>query len=422
MRPKHLLAAGAASIAALGVTPAADAATYCVPAASCDPGQIAKATLTQALGAAESSRGPDTVALGAGTFGSSTGFKYAGGADNELTIVGEGDQTVITDTSDVEKINGSVVLDLYGDGATTVKGVRVVVPPSMVYSAGLKLDGANADDVRVVATPPQDVPDPKPHVANDGVVVVGAATISRSDVTGFIEAVDIKSSKAVVEDSRLGASWIALVTTGAGASADLRRVEATAPTVLYATGGTSMRVSDSLLHVAGGGAGLSVFADGGNASIDASHVTVRHFGGSIGIGARATSTAQGHGRVRLDNSILATPIALSASGSPNAPTDGLVVARSSAYDVGSNDVSAGGATDQSGIVALPNPLFTPQFKLPLGSPLIDAGRANAFVPSTTDLWGNARKLDGDGDGVAEPDMGAHERPAAQTIASPAVRP
>jgi hypothetical protein len=51
------------------------------------------------------------------------------------------------------------------------------------------------------------------------------------------------------------------------------------------------------------------------------------------------------------------------------------------------------------------------YRLRPGSPVIDAGNSAAANVPEGDLGGNARVLDGNGDGVAVVDMGAYERPA-----------
>jgi hypothetical protein len=56
-----------------------------------------------------------------------------------------------------------------------------------------------------------------------------------------------------------------------------------------------------------------------------------------------------------------------------------------------------------------NPLLGADFTLQPGSPAIDRGDPAAVLPGELDLAGAARSLDGNGDCVAAPDMGAFER-------------
>jgi len=59
-----------------------------------------------------------------------------------------------------------------------------------------------------------------------------------------------------------------------------------------------------------------------------------------------------------------------------------------------------------------DPMFAPDYSLLPGSPLIDRGDLAAVLPGELDLAGLARSLDGTGDCVAVPDIGALERPDA----------
>jgi len=63
----------------------------------------------------------------------------------------------------------------------------------------------------------------------------------------------------------------------------------------------------------------------------------------------------------------------------------------------------------AGNVAGP-PLLAPDYSLEAGSPLIDRGDPSVLLPGELDLAGTARSLDGTGDCVAAPDIGAFERP------------
>jgi hypothetical protein len=59
-----------------------------------------------------------------------------------------------------------------------------------------------------------------------------------------------------------------------------------------------------------------------------------------------------------------------------------------------------------------DPMLAPDFTLLPGSPLIDRGDPSPLVAGELDLAGAARSLDGNGDCVTAPDIGAFERPNA----------
>lgn len=81
----------------------------------------------------------------------------------------------------------------------------------------------------------------------------------------------------------------------------------------------------------------------------------------------------------------------------------------------SNDIYSGDASPTAGCGAV-GAGFDPRFvdpgagdyRLSLGSPAIDAGDAAAAPVPATDLAGNARVVDGNGDGTARVDLGAYE--------------
>lgn len=77
-------------------------------------------------------------------------------------------------------------------------------------------------------------------------------------------------------------------------------------------------------------------------------------------------------------------------------------------------LSNGGTTPEpgAGTNVAGDPLLAPDYSLLPGSPLIDRGDPSAVLSGELDLAGAARSLDGNGDCVAAPDIGALERPDA----------
>lgn len=69
-----------------------------------------------------------------------------------------------------------------------------------------------------------------------------------------------------------------------------------------------------------------------------------------------------------------------------------------------------------------DPLLAVDYSLQPGSPLIDRGDPSVLLPGELDLAGAARSLDGTGDCVAVPDIGAFERPSLCPAAAPTPAP
>jgi hypothetical protein len=108
---------------------------------------------------------------------------------------------------------------------------------------------------------------------------------------------------------------------------------------------------------------------------------------------------------------------------------GLVTARNSAYDHATVLETGAGSLDHAQAnLDLATPGFldpsTGDYHLAPGSPLRDAGDpAPAGGLASTDLGGNTRSLDGNGDGIVAPDIGAFEfQPPAVPTPPPATPP
>jgi predicted outer membrane repeat protein len=78
-----------------------------------------------------------------------------------------------------------------------------------------------------------------------------------------------------------------------------------------------------------------------------------------------------------------------------------------------SDVDQAGYAGTNGNISQ-DPGLDGNYHLTAGSPCIDAGDNTASLLPATDIDGEARKLDGDGNGSAVVDMGADEAPAAST--------
>jgi hypothetical protein len=82
-------------------------------------------------------------------------------------------------------------------------------------------------------------------------------------------------------------------------------------------------------------------------------------------------------------------------------------------------LNGGTVTVLTGSILSALPLFSPgAFTLQSGSPLVDSGDPAVVTPGERDLAGRPRAVDYNGDGVAEPDLGAYELPAPPVVAPP----
>jgi hypothetical protein len=82
-------------------------------------------------------------------------------------------------------------------------------------------------------------------------------------------------------------------------------------------------------------------------------------------------------------------------------------------------LNGGTVTGLTGTILLALPLFSAgAFTLQESSPLVDRGDPAVVTAGERDLAGRPRAVDYDGDGVAQPDIGAYELPAPPTVEPP----
>jgi hypothetical protein len=402
----------------------ASATTYCVNDGSCSGTD--ETTVQQGLDAAKANTGPDTVQIGAGTYSNAGGFVYDSAAlDNAVTIVGAGQgATTLTMPGDpnaydeVLAINGySAVSDL----SITVPGT----PGANTHSdVGLDLYRSSASRVSVMGAP----------TANNDRAVIMAGTCSFVD--GLVSLPYGGSNTGVVNTGKAGLlrstveADVAFENSTNDNGAILNRMTLKPGPSGYGawTDAGSIAVRNSLIDLGSkpNAVGLRVSNFNGSVtpkSIHANHVTIVGGGtGSRGLQVLAMSpVANGFqlASATLANSTIkgpAVPIdreAQNTSATNPGQSQASVKTFYSNYDEGSafdynGPHGAGAVVDSHFVPGTPTFVGGGDYTPRPGSILVDAGNPQ-FVGVGSDLAGNPRVKDGNGDGKAITDIGAYER-------------
>jgi hypothetical protein len=430
---------GAAVVLALGPS-LTHAATICVAvsAPSCGSNQP---NVQAALDAAESTAEADRVVVGAGIFDGP--FLYVAGIDaGGVDLVGQGPQTILTESPNAP-VDDVVVLDLRADvagNAANVSDVAVHIPANAtagnpgnigidagglvqrVHVSGNPTDLGGNSQVGVVLGPGERLTDSEirmPSAPPGGSFAIGVsvrgtgspqAEISTSVITGPI-GIEVAGSRALVSRSVIASRLLGV---------DVCASEVVA--------------EDSVFRPFTG-VGISVNAGrcgGTAASLTARHLTIVGAGVTAATGIEVSANNQAPTVARtatISHSIIRdveTAIRTSTQD-PAAPAPATTSIGASIFEaarVTTTSDGGGAATllePQANIDAdalFADPLLG-DFSLLTDSPAVD----NAFSPplasgeSATDLAGNPRIADGDGDGTAERDIGAFERPGVPTTSS-----
>jgi hypothetical protein len=419
-----------AGLFAIAAVPAADAAVFCAPA-PCSGGTPA-VTIQDALDAAEANAGPDEVAVTTGTHNVGEGLLNL---DEETELRGAGvGQTIIT--------GDGFPLSDPGTGRTLVTGKysslhdMTLRLPSAVTSgpsswAGADIYDAVVEDLAIDAVGATFGPG-----LNDG---AGSAMLIRS---GTIRNLDIRIP--------LNADASGLQVGAIGGTFDLADVTIRAPHAFTSVPQAApdpvtvrakrfrirsnrgvqvvdgfLELSDSVINVSAAPSspgpedfpvGIAVF-DGrppspaglvmdrvtliGNGDANATAMTVAGQGGVPATNLRARHVvASRFGRTLGFANFSSNPSA--TINFSNIPTR-----RGSIFRFGEDPATLGGnqTTGNRGGA----PMLLPNLGLPFGSPAVDIGGADLLPGAATDLAGNPRPADGDGNGTVRNDAGAFER-------------
>jgi PKD repeat protein len=398
----------------LALAGGARANEFCVaPATGCAGGQ--QSTLQAGLDAAVAALGPDTVRLAAGVVNGPGAYNSAN-PDNTVTLVGAGrDATVVTSATT------AAIIDLRNNATVTDLTVRGPNPPVALQ-----------DDTLIVGT--------VDRVAFASISGGGVTSINGTGRHLLVTGPPGLHINGTLEDADLiGASLY----TGTTATV-LRRVRSVGP---YGVGGqNSSLVISSSLFVSTDPNGTIVSSStspvpNSHATTVLSNVTLIGGGGAgcvgfVAAGDNGLYTAPDDFTVQ--NATLANSIVRNCATTLNRVSTG--GNRTANLTVFNSDIDLSPtAVMQSGMGTLTagpgdgnlntDPLFVGlpslEYLLRSSSPLVDRGLTNAVSPqeSTTDLNGDPRVVDGNGDGTAKRDVGAFEYqrrpPAVTTSVAPA---
>ncbi len=415
----------------------APASTICVglEVAGCES---SAATIQAALDSASSSAANDRVVVGPGRFEGP--FRYLPGAGGgRIEVIGQGPPTVLT--APAPSVSGATVLEVVGDGGgdgSSVSNLTVRIPATTGTASDSGIYADSVSGVRVASDATEqpsskqpygiELPSPGDSLRDSVVELVGGG----SSEIGVLSGGASESTPVTIADSRIAAP-VAIRASDQATNVVRTRLLASQTGIEACNGPVS--VEDSLVRVVGAGTGLlaagSNLCGSSQSSLLVRQVTVVGTGTGAGqVGAAAEAQADGqHPSVDVSLSILRD---IHLAFLAEAGTDA-----SAAVAVGASDFEAARHAELPGAGAAtfsqtqPNldadPRFgselLSEFNLRPGSPAIDSAYSPPLAPgeSTTDLAGNPRILDGNGDGVAARDMGAFEAPAVPDSTPPETR-
>ena len=338
-------------------------------------------TIPNAITAAAADGTDSVIRIGQGTF---TGPFTFDGTSSPLTVQGNGNGT--GDQATVFTVATNTGTPYLTATAATLRNVRVQVKD--VGAVGVRADtGSTLQQVIVADTP----------------------TAVATNATGFIVASSLVQESTVNLDRGTGATG-AFVTGTTGQPSALRRVTVrSSESGIRAVEGP-VTVDNSVIDlgttgVVGLGAGLPQTTTA--VTLDARYVTlVGGIAGSRGVEAYSDDAAA-PSTVTLVNSIVRGPgssLTAEASGGTTAAVNVSYSDYRTQQQIGTGAVNAGAGNLDV------DPLFRDEagddLQLRAGSPVVD--KASGLVASGPDRNGDARAIDGDGNGSQIPDMGAYE--------------
>jgi hypothetical protein len=414
---------------ALAVPAGAGAATICVGtmAPGCESTALDPQT---ALNSAEASPAGDRVVLGTGLFAGP--FNYTpGGGGGSIEVVGQGPSTVLTaPASNVPETVLNLIPDTLGDGSSA-SSLTVRIPADTNGSADRGIYAQSVANVRVASDSNEEV-----SAAPVGVYVAPGGAV-RNTVIELIGgggggigvlASGPSATTTSISDSRIMAP-LGVMAAGQPTTVTRTRIFPLGLGVMACD--APVTVEDTLIRLSGAHS-VGVEAQGSEqcgpaqGSVAVGQTTIVGSGPGSHVGAVASAGVAGqHPTVDITLSVLrelesATVAAAQSSSSASVRVGASDFEASRHLETGPGSVSF--EEPQPDIDA--DPAFSEallgDFSLLPGSPAIDSSYSPPLAPgeSTTDLAGDPRVVDGNGDGVAARDMGAYEAPAVPDTRPP----
>jgi hypothetical protein len=392
-----------ATTAAAALVPAAASAnTYCVSKLDC-PG-TPEWTIQDAITDASNDAAAARIEIGPGVF---SGNIVVPNNPAGLEIVGSGPESTIFEAT----VAGTPVIEAHGASLSQLGFHLPDVGGAGPWALDL-VDGASADHIR--AEIPGTYPATAVHIENGG-------SLSHAYIdAGVRAAVNIGGNKgyadvAITDTFLRGASPITVMDpqhTVVGRRDHLVVTQDSSFGIGVASG--TARLEDSVVDLRGqvnASAIAALAMNGGPATVEGRHLTVLADGnGSAGVTAISIA-GQGLATAALTDSVLnGVKLRAKRAGGGSAT---IAAKRVDTWPAAPDDVAGATFSDEGSFSA--DPLLTADLVPGAGSPAIDAAAPLGDGESDTDLAGNARALDGDGNCDARPDLGAYEAPAGTCV-------